>query len=335
MSIGRLQRREFIATLVGAAATWPTAARTQQPGERKRRIGILTALAENDPEISPRLGGLRQALQALGWTDGGNLGMDIRFAGGDADRMRTQAVELIGMTPDGLLAAGGPATAALRRATRTIPIVFVQVVDAVGAGFVANLARPGGNITGFTTFEYAVSGKWLGALKEIAPQVIRVAILYSAGHATGPGHLGAIQAVVPSLSVQLTPMAIFDATEIEPAIKTFARDPNGGLIVLPGALVAAHRTEIIALAAQHRLPAIYPYRYYVASGGLVSYGVDTVDQYRRAASYLDRILRGTNPAELPVQASTKYELVINLKTAKALGLEVPPTLLARADEVIE
>ena len=327
-------RRKFLATLGGAAAAWPLAARAQQ-SERMRRIGILISLAEDDPEIAPRLAALRRALQPLGWSDSSNIAVDIRFAAGDADRMRAQAVELVGMSPDVLLGAGGPPTAALRRATRAIPIVFVQVVDAVGAGFVTNLARPGGNITGFTTFEYAVSGKWLGALKEVAPKVNRVAILYSPSSPTGPGHLGAIQAVVPSLSVQLTPMAVFDAAEIEPAIKTFVRDPNGGLIVLPGPMVAAHRAEIIALAAQHRLPSIYPYRYYVASGGLISYGVDVLDQYRLAASYLDRILRGTNPAELPVQASTKYELVINLKTAKSLGLTVPPTLLARADEVIE
>src|SRR6516162_2953888 len=292
-------RRRFLATLGGVAA-WPLAARAQQ-SERMRRIGILISLAEDDPEIAPRLAALRRALQPLGWSDSSNIAVDVRFAGGDADRMRAHAVELVGMSPDVLLGAGGPATAALRRATRAIPIVFVQVVDAVGVGFVTNLARPGGKITGLTSCVYAVSGKWLGALKDVAPKVNRVAILYSPSSPTGPGHLGAIQAVVPSLSVQLTPMAVFDAAEIEPAIKTFVRDPNGGLIVLPGPMVDAHRAESIALAAQHRLPSIYPYRYYVASGGLISYGVDVLDQYRLAASYLDRILRRTNPAELPVQ----------------------------------
>src|SRR6516165_1368698 len=253
-------RRKFLATLSGGVAAWPLAARAQQ-SERMRRIGILISLAEDDPEIAPRLAALRRALQPLGWSDSSNIAVDIRFAAGDADRMRAQAVELVGMSPDVLLGAGGPPTAALRRATRAIPIVFVQVVDAVGAGFVTNLARPGGNITGFTTFEYAVSGKWLGALKEIAPKVNRVAILYSPSSPTGPGHLGAIQAVVRSLSVQLTPMAFFAPALIRSAITTFLHAPNGGLLVLPRPMVAPRPAEIIALAAQHRLPSIYPYRY--------------------------------------------------------------------------
>ena len=331
-----MQRRDFITLLGGAAAAaWPLAAMAQQPNAVKR-IGWLSTTGEQDPQGQAFREAFHQEFAKLGWTDGQNFRIDYRSTSGEDDsRARTLAMEIVTTAPDVILTTGTQFTAILKQQTSMIPIVFVTVADPVVSGLVASFARPGGNITGFTTFEYAVSGKWLGALKEIAPKVNRVAILYSPSSPTGPGHLGAIQAVVPSLSVQLTPMAVFDAAEIEPAIKTFVRDPNGGLIVLPGPMVAAHRAEIIALAAQHRLPSIYPYRYYVASGGLISYGVDVLDQYRLAASYLDRILRGTSPAELPVQASTKYELVINLKTAKSLGLTVPPTLLARADEVIE
>jgi ABC-type uncharacterized transport system substrate-binding protein len=328
-----MNRREFIALLGGAAAVWPLAARAQQ-GERVRRIGVLMYLAADDAEGQARLAAFAQALKQLGWSDGRNLRIDTRWA--NADDIRKHAAELAALAPDVLLAATGTATVApLLQATRTVPIVFVSVIDPVGAGFVASLAQPGGNATGFTIYEYSMSGKWLELLKEIAPGVTRAAVLRDPAVASGIGQFGAIQIVAPSLGVELSPVDVRDAGEIERAVAAFARGLNGGLIVTGSALGISHRDLIIALAARHRLPAVYPLRYYVTGGGLISYGPDSIDQFRRAAGYVDRILKGEKPADLPVQAPTKYELVVNLKTAKALGLDVPATVLARADEVIE
>jgi putative tryptophan/tyrosine transport system substrate-binding protein len=329
-----MKRREFIALLVGATA-WPLAARAQQPGGM-RRIGVLMASAADDSENQARMAAFLQGLAQLGWTDGRNVRIDARWATTNADDLRRHAAELAALAPDVLVAATGTATLApLLQATRTVPIVFVTVIDPVGAGFVASLARPGGNATGFTMLEYGLSGKWLELLKEIAPRMTRAAVLRDPAIASGIGQFGAVQAVAPSLGVELTPVDVRDAPEIERAVTSFARSSNGGLIVTPSPLAARHRDLIITLAARHRLPAVYAWRYYVTDGGLISYGADPIDHYRRAAGYVDRILRGEKPADLPVQAPTKYELVINLKTAKTLGLEVPPTLLARADEVIE
>jgi putative ABC transport system substrate-binding protein len=326
-------RRELIAALGGAAA-WPLATRAQQP-ERMRRIGVLVNLAEHDPEGQARVGAFRDGLQQLGWTVGRNVRIDTRSGGADADRARRYAAELLALGPDVILAVGAPTVLALQQATSTVPIVFVNVIDPVGAGFVESLARPGGNSTGFINFEFGISGKWLELLKEIAPRVTRVAVLRDLGLAAGSGQLGAIQAVAPSFGVELSPVGVRDAGDIERAVTAFARASSGGLIVTPSGLAALHREMIIALAARHRLPAVYGFRFYVTSGGLMSYGPDAIDQSRRAAGYVDRILKGEKPGDLPVQTPTKYELVINLKTAKALGLEVPPTLLSRADEVIE
>jgi len=329
-----MKRREFIIALGGAAAAWPLAARAQQ-GERMRRIGVLAYWPANDPEGQARLAAFAQALTLLGWSDGRNLRIDTRSTA-DADELRRHAAELAALAPDVLVGATGTATAApLLQATRTVPIVFVTVIDPVGAGFVASLARPGGNATGFTNYEYGMSGKWLELLKEIAPRVTRAAVLRDPAVASGIGQFGAIQALAPSLGMELSPVDIRDAGEIERAVTAFARALNGGLVVTGSAAAIVHRELVATLAARHRLPAVYPGRYSVAAGGLISYGPDLVDQYRRAASYVDRILKGEKPADLPVQAPTKYELVINIKTAKALGLEVPPMLLARADEVIE
>jgi ABC-type uncharacterized transport system substrate-binding protein len=327
-----VRRREFI-TLLGGAATWPLVARAQQPGGM-RRIGVLAYWAADDAEGRARLVAFMQALQQLGWSDGRNLRIDIRWA--TADDIRRHAAELVALAPDVLVAATGtPTVAALLQATRSVPIVFVNVIDPVGAGFVASLAQPGGNATGFTIYEYSMSGKWLELLKEIAPRVRRAAVLRDPAVASGTGQFGAIQIVAPSLGVELSPGDLRDAGEIERAVTTFAGRPNGGLIVTGAALAIVHRELIIALAARHKLPAVFPARFYATGGGLISYGPDLVDQYRQAAGYVDRILKGEKPADLPVQAPTKYELVINLKTAKALGLTVPDTLLARADEVIE
>jgi putative ABC transport system substrate-binding protein len=319
--------------LGGAAAAWPLAARAQQ-GERIRRIGVLMYLPADDPEGQARFAALVQALTQLGWTEGRNLRIDTRWA--NADDIRSHAMELAALAPDVLVAGTGTATAApLLEATRTVPIVFVSVIDPVGAGFVASLAQPGGNATGFTIFEYSMSGKWLEVLKEIAPRVTRAAVLRDPAVSSGIGQFGAVQIVAPSLGVQVTPVDVRDAGEIERALTAFARSLNGGLIVTGTALAFVHRDLIISLANRHRLPAVYWHRRFVASGGLISYGPDTIDPFRRAAGYVDRILKGEKPADLPVQAPTKYELVMNLKTAKALDLEVPTTLLARADEVIE
>jgi putative ABC transport system substrate-binding protein len=328
-----MRRREFILALGGAAA-WPLAARAQQP-TGLRRIGVLNTLAADDAEAQARNAAFLQRLQDLGWTDRRNVQIDTRWGGGDADRLRKFAAELVALTPDVILTAGAVAIHPLLQLTRTVPIVFVIVPDPVGAGFVESLARPGGNATGFLMFEFGITGKWVELLKQIAPGVTRTAILRDPTSSAGMGQFGAIQAVAPSLAVDVNPVNVRDASEIERAIAAFARSPNGGLIVTASALAAVHRDLIIAQAATHKLPAVYYERNYAAAGGLISYGPDFVDQYRRAAGYVDRILKGEKPADLPVQAPTKYELVINLKTAKALGLEMPQSVLARADKVIE
>ncbi len=328
-----MRRREFITLLGGAAAGWPVAARAQQP-ERVRRIGVLMYLPADDAEGQARLAAFTQTLKQLGWSDGHNLRVDARWAA--ADDIRRHAADLAAMAPDVLVAGSGTVTVApLLQATRAVPIVFALVIDPVGAGFVASLAQPGGNATGFTIFEYSMSGKWLELLKEIAPNVRRVAVLRDPTVASGIGQFGAVQIVAPSLGVQLNPVDVRDGGEIERAVAAFASGLNGGLIVTASALGIAHRNLIIALAARHKLPAVYFQRIFATSGGLISYGPDFIDQYRRAAGYVDRILKGEKPADLPVQASTKYELVINLKTAKAIGLTFPPAVLGRADEVIE
>ena len=330
-----MKRREFITLLGGAAVAWPLAASAQRP-ERMRRIGVLMAAAADDPEYQARIGAFRQELALLGWTDGQNVRIDTRWATTSADDIRRHAAELAALAPDVILAATGTTTVApLLQATRTVPIVFVLVIDPVGAGFVASLARPGGNATGFLMFEYGLSGKWLEVLKQIAPGVTRVAILRDPTIASGIGQFGAIQSVAPSLGMEASPVNVRDVGEIEHDIAVFARSSNGGVIVTASPEASRHRDLIVTLAARHRLPAVYASRYFVTDGGLISYGPDIVDQYRRAGGYVDRILKGEKPGDLPVQAPVKYELIINLKTAKALGLEVPPSLLARADEVIE
>jgi putative ABC transport system substrate-binding protein len=328
-----MKRREFI-TLVGGAAAWPLAARAQQ-SQRVRRIGVLSNLAADDPEALARDAAFLQALQQLGWTDGRNVKIDYRWSGGNADDTRKHVTELVALAPDVILVSGSAAVGPLLQATRTVPIVFMTVPDPVGAGFVDSLARPGGNATGFTSFEFGISAKWLDLLKQIVPGVTRVAVIRDPAISAGTGQFGAIQAVAPLLGVEVSPVNVRDAGEIERAVTAFARAPNSGLIVTGSALAVVHRNLIVTLAARHKLPAVYFERFFVTGGGLISYGPSIVDQYRRAAAYVDRILKGAKPADLPVQAPTKYELVINLKTAKALGLKVPPTLLATADEVIE
>jgi putative ABC transport system substrate-binding protein len=328
-----MKRREFITLIGGAAAAWPLAGRAQQ-SERVRRIGVLMSTAADDPEGRARIAAFLGGLQQLGWTDGHNAQIEIRWPRSDAEA-RQYAAELVALAPDVILATGVYAGRLLQQETQTVPIVFVLVVDPVGAGFVASLARPGGNATGFLFTEYGISGKWLELLKELAPDVTRAAVLRDATDPAGTGQWGAIQSVAPSLGVELTPIGVRNAGEIERGVAEFARSSNSGLIVTAGGPVIVHRERIIATAATHRLPAVYWNRMYVAGGGLMSYGPETIDQYRRAAGYVDRILKGEKPADLPVQAPTKYELVINLKTAKALSLDVPPALLSRADEVIE
>jgi putative tryptophan/tyrosine transport system substrate-binding protein len=330
----KMKRRDFITFLGGAAAGWPAAVRAQQP-ERMRRIGALMNMIADDPEASARVTALAQGLQQLGRTIGRNLQIDYRWGAGDADRSRRYAAELVALMPDVILAGGGSVVGPLLQVTRNVPIVFVNAVDPVGAGVVDSLAQPGGHVTGFTLFEYGISAKWLELLKEIAPRVTRAAVIRNAAGPGGNAQFAVIQAAAPSFGVEVRPVGVHDAPEIERAVTAFARSSNGGLIVAASTLAAVHRKLIIALAARHRLPAVYSFRYYATSGGLISYGPDSTDQFRRAASYVDRILKGEKPADLPVQAPTKYELVINLKTARALGIEVPPTLLARADEVIE
>jgi putative tryptophan/tyrosine transport system substrate-binding protein len=327
--------RRTLVTLLGGAAAWPLAARAQQ-AERLRRIGVLMASTADDPEYQPRMRAFQQGLALMGWTEGRNVRVDTRWAGTNADDIRKHAVELAALAPDVILAGSGTTTVApLLQATRTVPIVFVVVIDPVGAGFVASLARPGGNTTGFLMFEYGQSGKWLEVLKEIAPGVKRVAVLRDPTIASGIGQLGAIQSAAPSLGMEVSPVNVRDVGEIERNIAALAHSSNGGVVVTASPEASRHRGLIVTLTARHRLPAVYAYRSFVIDGGLISYGPDMVDQYRRAAGYVGRILNGEKPADLPVQAPTKFELVINLKTAKALGLDVSPQLLAHVDEVIE
>ena len=333
MQFGQLKRREFIA-VVGGAAAWPIAAQAQQPAGM-RRIGVLLYLNEQDVESKTYLAAFVKQLSELGWRAGGNLQIDYRWTGGNVARLRQYAAELVALAPDVILAAGGSHVGPLQQLTRTIPIVFVQVADPVGFGFVESLAHPGGNATGFSNFEFDISGKWLELLREIAPHTVRTAVLRDPSNPTGTAQFGAIQALGRALGIEATPVGLRDAAEIERGIGEFAARSNGGLVITPNALAIVHRALIIALAERYRLPAVYPFRFFVSDGGLISYGPDAVDQYRRAAGYVDRILKGEKPADLPIEQSTKVALVINLKTAKALGLDVPPTLLARADELIE
>ena len=329
-----MKRRDFITLMGGATAAWPFAARAQQ-AERVRRIGVLTNLASDDPAQQSRVLAFAQALAQSGWTEGRNVHIDVRWGATDPERVRRYAAELVALAPDVILAVGSAATGGLLQATRAVPIVFVLVADPVGAGFVETLARPGGNATGFMLYEYDFGGKWLELLKEIAPGVKRVAFLRNPAIAAGAGQLGAIQASASSLGVEVRPINVRDAGEMELAITAFAQPSNGGLIVAAGAAAFFHRDVPIKLAAQHRLPTLYSDHAFVTDGGLIAYGPDRVDQSRRAADYVDRILKGEKPADLPVQAPTKYELVINLKTAKVLGLDVPVQLQQRADDVIE
>jgi putative tryptophan/tyrosine transport system substrate-binding protein len=331
-----MRRREFITLLGGAAATWPLAARAQQH-ERVRHIGVFMDLGEGDPEGQIRVAALKRGLQDLGWIEGRNLRIETRWAAGEAAQMKPLAAELVSLAPEVIVSSGAPTLVALQQATRTIPLVFGQVVDPVAAGFVDSLSRPGGNITGFSNFEFAMGGKWLGTLKEMVPSITRVAILRETpGAGVGSiGMLGAIQAVTPSFALPLTIAQGRDAVEFERAIDALANEPGGGLIVLPAPTTIRHRQSIIASVARHRVPTIYPYRFFVKDGGLISYGIIPSDMFRRAAAYVDAILKGAKPSDLPVQQPTKFEMVINLTTAKALGLTIPPTLLARADEVTE
>jgi ABC-type uncharacterized transport system substrate-binding protein len=328
-----MRRRQFI-SLLGGAVAWPLMARAQQR-ERMRRIAVLMNLPADDPDGQARNAALLQGLQQFGWTVGSNVRIDIRWGGGDANRMRKEAEELVALAPDVIVASGTTSLRPLLQATRSLPVVFANVADPVGAGFVASLAKPGGNATGFTAFEFGSAGKLLEVLKEIAPGLARAGVVRDPTQSAGTNQFAAIQAVAPLLKVEVRPLDPRDPSQIEPEIDSFARDPNGGLIVVAGGQAAVHRALIAAAAARHRLPAVYPFRYYVASGGLISYGPDNIDAFRRAAGYVDRILKGANPADLPVQEPVKRELVINLKAARALGIDLPPTVLARADEVIE
>jgi len=328
-----IARRQFI-TLLGGAAAWPLSARAQQ-GERMRRIGVLAGLSADDAQGQARLVAFVQGLQQLGWTDGRNVRIDFRWGAGDADRFRRYAAELIALAPDVVLASGSPAVGPLLHATRTVPVVFASVGDPVGAGYVTNLARPGGNATGFMLFEYTMGGKWLELLKEIAPNLTRVAVMRDPANPSHAAQFGAMRAVAPALRVEIIPISVRDANEIERGVADFARTGNGGLIPTSSALALRHRDLIIALTAKHKLPAIYWERFFVTGGGLMSYGPDLIDNYRRAAGYVDRILKGEKPADLPVQTPTKYEMAINLKTAKSLGLSVPLGMQQRADELIE
>jgi putative ABC transport system substrate-binding protein len=329
-----MTRREFITLLGGGMAAWPLAARAQQP-ERMRRIGVLLPAAADDAEFQTRFGAFLQELSQLGWSIGRNVRIETRWSTTNADSVRRHAAVLVALAPDVILAEGASAVGSLLQVTRTVPIVFPVVGDPVAAGFVDSLARPGGNATGFMTVEYSMGAKWLELLKQIAPGVTRAAVLRNPAVPTGIGQFGIIQAAAPSLKVEVSAVNMRDAGEIERGVTAFARAPNGGLIVTSGGVSNAHFGLIARLAARHKLPAVYPYRFMVTGGGLISYGPDLVDQFRRAAAYVDRILKGENPADLPVQAPTKFELVINLRTTKTLGLTVPPSVLARADEVIE
>jgi putative ABC transport system substrate-binding protein len=325
-----MKRRAFI-TLLGGAAVWPLATRAQQP----RHIGVLTPFNERDPEVRSRVSAFQEALREAGWVEGRNIRIDYRWAAGDLDRIRAYAVEIVGLAPEAILGASTPVLAALRKETQTIPIVFTGVSDPVGVGFVASLARPGGNLTGFANFEPEMGGKWLQELKQVAPSVNRVGFILNRQNASWASLFRAIEAVAPTFGLTASAIDVRDATDIERAITAFGGQSNGGLIVQPDGITSAHRQLIIDLAAKHGLPAVYPFRFFATDGGLMAYGVNAVDQFRRAASYIDRILRGAKPADLPVQAPTKFELVINLKTAKAIGLKIPESSLARADEVIE
>ena len=328
-----MKRREFM-KLLGGATAWPLAAQAQQ-SDRMRHIGVLTPFPADDVEGHARLTVFAQALQQSGWTVGQNVRIDYRWGPASPETMRRYAAEPVALAPDVILASTSAAIEALLEATRTVPIVFAGIADPVAAGYVESLARPGRNATGFTVFEYSIAGKWLELLKEIAPRVTRVEFLREPGIAVGPAQFGVIQALAPSLGVELRPIDVREASEIERALTAFAQGPNDGVIVSGSPRATAHRNLIIALAAKHRLPAVYSARFYAVAGGLIAYGLDFLDQYRRAAGYVDRILKGEKPAELPVQHPTKYDLVINLKTAKALGFEIPSSVLARADEVIE
>ena len=328
-----IRRRQVISLLGGAVAAWPLGARAQQP-DRMRRIGVLMPTAD-DVEGQTRVAAFQRGLQALGWVEGRNVRVDYRWTNADPERMRTFAAELVGLRPDVILANGTPPVAALQRETTTIPIVFTQVADPIGTGLVPNLARPGANVTGFTNFEYAIVGKWLEMLEEIAPRVTHAAVLSSPQNLNWAPFVRAIAGLAPAPKITPSMAPARDAAEIEVAMAALVRQPDMGLIVLPDPVTGVHRELIVALAARHRLPAVYPFRFFVMSGGLVSYGINSADQFRQAASYVDRILKGEKPGDLPVQAPTKFEMLINLKTAKALGLDVPPMLLARADEVIE
>jgi putative tryptophan/tyrosine transport system substrate-binding protein len=334
MPRGQLTRRYFVSCLGGAAAVWPLAARAQQP-EPMRRIGVLVTSAEDDSDIQTRLAGFKQGLERLGWSEGRNVRIDTRFAAGRADQFQMLAKELLALLPDVILAHSTPVAATLQRESRTIPIVFVSVSDPIGSGLVVSLARPGGNLTGVLQYEAGITGKWLSMLKEIAPRLARAALLANPKTTAYDYFQRSAEALVPSLAIELVPSPVDNAADIERAIESFARAPNGGLLVPPDSTTLLHRNLVISLANRHRLPAVYPLRVFVAAGGLMSYDTNQVDVFRQAASFVDRVLRGAKPADLPVQAPTRYETVLNLKTAKALGLTVPPGLLVAADEVIE
>ena len=329
-----MRRRDFIKVIAGAATTWPVAARAQQ-AERMRRVGVLSGLAESDVSAQPMVAAFESALAKLGWTRGRNVVIEYRWGGSDANTIRRRAAELAALAPDVIFVSGGRGLELLLQATRSVPIVFAIVPDPLGSGFIESLSRPGGNATGFLMFEYSLAGKWLELLKEIAPNVTRAAVLRDPAIAAGTGQFAVIQSVAPSRGVEVIPLNMRNAAEIERAVGSFARSGNDGLIVTAGVAALTARELIPSLAAKHKLPAIYPARDFVKSGGLISYAADFIDQYRSTASYVDRILRGEKPADMPVQAPTKYELVVNLKTAKALGLTVPASVLARADQVIE
>jgi putative ABC transport system substrate-binding protein len=329
-----MKRREFITLVGGTAATWPLAARAQQP-EQMRRIGVLMNVAAENPEGHAAVAAFQHELQKLGWSEDRNVRIEIRFGANDIDRDRTYATELVALAPDVILAAGTLSVTALQRVTRTLPTVFVRVADPVGAGVVDTLARPGGNVTGFMNYEYSLSSKWLELLKQIVPRLTHAAIIRDVDNPSGVAQFGAIRTTASSLGVDVSPISIRDPDELERALAEFARSPNGGLIVTPSAGVSVHYALIVTLAARYKLPAVYSERFDVAGGGLISYGPEGIDQFRRAAGYVDRILKGEKPGDLPVQTPTKFELVINMKTAKSLGLAIPPTLLSTADEVIE
>jgi putative tryptophan/tyrosine transport system substrate-binding protein len=329
-----MRRRNFIAGLASTTAAWPLAARAQQP-ERVRRIGFLSPTAENDLEVQTWVGEFTQRLQELGWTDGRNVRIDFRFGRADAMRLSTLATELVEEHPDVIIAIGSPSAAALRQQSLSLPIVFVQVVDPVSVGFVTNLARPEGNITGFTNFEFSVGGKWLQLLKQCAPTISRIAVVFDPANPSWTIFLRSIESAAPAFGVQLKPAGVCDPAEIKQRVAAFAREPNGAVVVFPSPVANQYRESIITAAAEQRLPAMYPYRFYTVDGGLMSYGASLLEFYRGAASYVDRILKGAKVAELPVQQPTKYDLVINLKTAKSLGLTIPPGVMAIADEVIE